>query len=90
MQKGIRNSRRAGIRDKNNRRVQYDMSAHSILGNWNINKRKLKQKCAQLAFAKLQFIEGNEDDLCGRVQKRSSQARKKSKRAVDDECDYEL
>jgi uncharacterized protein YjbJ (UPF0337 family) len=66
------------------------MSAHSVVGNWNLNKRKLKQKCAQLTVANLQFIEGNEDDLCGRVQKRSSQARKKIKHAVDEECDYEL
>ena len=66
------------------------MSAHSVLGNWKINKHKLKQKCAQLTVANLQFIEGNEDDLCGRIQKRSSHARKRNNRAFDEECDYDL
>ena len=72
------------------RKLQHDMSAHSVLGNWNIKKRKLKEKCAQLTVANLQFIEGNEDDLCGRVQKRSSHARKRYNRASDEECDYGL
>jgi uncharacterized protein YjbJ (UPF0337 family) len=90
LQKGIGNSQRVGLRDKNNNRMQHDMSAHEVLGNWNIKKRKLKEKCEQLTVANLQFNEGNEDDLSGRVQKRSSHARKKFKRAVDEECDYKL
>lgn len=66
------------------------MSAQSVLGNWNINRRKLKQKCAQLNVANLQFIEDNEDDLSSRIQKRSKHAREKIKRVRDKECNYKL
>jgi uncharacterized protein YjbJ (UPF0337 family) len=53
------------------------MSTLTAKGNWNIAKGKLKQKLAQLADDDLQFIEGKEDELIGRIQKRTSQARKK-------------
>ena len=52
-------------------------------GNWNIAKGKLKQKFAHLTDDDLQFIEGKEDELIGRIQKRTGQARKKIERAVD-------
>ena len=52
------------------------MSALAAKGNWNIAKGKLKQKLAQLADDDLQFIEGKEDELIGRIQKRTHQARK--------------
>lgn len=51
-------------------------------GNWNIAKGKVKQKLAQLADDDLQFIEGKEDELIGRIQKRASQAGKKIEDAV--------
>lgn len=45
------------------------------MGNWNIAKGKMKQKLAQLTDDDLQFIEGKEDELIGRIQKRTSQNR---------------
>ena len=62
------------------------MSALIAKGNWNIAKGKLKQKLAQLADDDLQFIEGKEDELIGRIQKRTGQAREKIERAVDESC----
>jgi uncharacterized protein YjbJ (UPF0337 family) len=53
------------------------MSTLTTKGNWNIAKGKLKQKLAQLAGDDLQFTEGKEDELIGRIQKRTSQLRKK-------------
>jgi len=53
------------------------MSTLTVKGNWNIAKGKVKQKLAQLADDDLQFIEGKEDELIGRIQKRTSQARQK-------------
>jgi uncharacterized protein YjbJ (UPF0337 family) len=61
------------------------MSALTAKGNWNIAKGRLKQKFAQLTDDDLQFIEGKEDELIGRIQKRTGQARDKIERAVD-EC----
>lgn len=53
------------------------MNAHalSIKGNWNIIKGKLKQKYAQLTDDDLQYVEGKEDELVGRIQKRTGLGR---------------
>jgi uncharacterized protein YjbJ (UPF0337 family) len=54
------------------------MSTLAIKGNWNITKGRLKQKFARLTNDDLQFIEGMEDELVGRIQKRTGQSRKKA------------
>ena len=59
------------------------MTTLTAKGNWNIAKGKLKQKFAHLTDDDLQFIEGKEDELIGRIQKRTGQARKKIERTVD-------
>jgi len=53
------------------------MSATSlkIKGNWNIIKGKLKQKYAKLTDDDLQYVEGKEDELIGRIQKRTGLAK---------------
>jgi uncharacterized protein YjbJ (UPF0337 family) len=66
--------RRAGWHGRN--KIFY-MSTLIVKGNWNIAKGKIKQKLAQLADDDLQFIEGKEDELTGRIQKRTGQARRK-------------
>jgi uncharacterized protein YjbJ (UPF0337 family) len=54
-------------------------------GNWNITKGKLKQKFAQLTDDDLRFVEGKEDELIGRIQKRTGQAKQEIEKAVK-EC----
>jgi uncharacterized protein YjbJ (UPF0337 family) len=61
------------------------MSTLTAKGNWNIAKGKLKQKFAHLTDDDLQFTEGKEDELIGRIQKRTGQDRDKIQRAVH-EC----
>jgi len=47
------------------------MSTTGILkGNWNQVKGKLKQKYADLTDDDLLFVEGKEDELFGRLQKK--------------------
>jgi len=41
-----------------------------LKGNWNEIKGKLKQKYGQLTDQDLAFVEGKEDELLGRLQKR--------------------
>ena len=55
------------------------MNTHelSIKGNWNIVKGKLKQKYGQLTDNDLQYVEGKEDELIGRIQKRTGLAKDK-------------
>jgi uncharacterized protein YjbJ (UPF0337 family) len=61
------------------------MSTLTVKGNWNIAKGKLKQKFAQLTDDDLQFVEGKEDELIGRIQKRTGQTKEDIQRAVN-EC----
>ena len=61
------------------------MNNLEMKGNWNIAKGKLKQKFSQLTDDDLQFVEGKEDELIGRIQKRTGQTASDIKRAVD-EC----
>lgn len=56
-------------------------------GNWNIAKGKLKQKWAKLTDSDLQYIEGQEDQLVGRIQRRTGETRDAVERAVREAAD---
>ncbi len=58
------------------------MNTLTFKGNWNIAKGKLKKKYATLTDDDLQYSEGLEDELIGRIQKRTGQARDAIERAV--------
>jgi uncharacterized protein YjbJ (UPF0337 family) len=58
------------------------MNKLEIKGDWNITKGKIKQKWAKLTDDDLQFIEGKEDELIGRIQKRTGEAREQIERAL--------
>lgn len=47
------------------------MTRLHMKGSWNETKGKLKQKYAQLTDDDLMFEEGKEDELLGRIQKRT-------------------
>ena len=42
----------------------------NLKGNWNVVKGKLKQAYGNLTDDDLTFVEGKEDELVGRIQKR--------------------
>lgn len=46
-------------------------------GNWNIAKGKLKQKWGDLTDDDLDYVEGKEDELLGRIQKRTGESKQK-------------
>lgn len=56
------------------------MNKLTIKGDWNIAKGKLKQKWGDLTDDDLDYVEGKEDELLGRIQKRTGQ----SKEAIED------
>ena len=62
------------------------MNTLGLKGNWNIAKGKLKQKFAQLTDDDLQFVAGKEDELVGRIQKRTGQAKQTVQQAVEECC----
>ena len=64
-----------------------DMNKLQMKGNWNITKGKLKQKWASLTDDDLRYQDGQEDELIGRIQKRTGQTREEVERAIDEAFD---
>lgn len=62
------------------------MNTLQLKGNWNIIKGKLKQKYAHLTDDDLQYVEGKEDELVGRIQKRTGKTKEEVQEALDEEC----
>jgi uncharacterized protein YjbJ (UPF0337 family) len=60
------------------------MNKLEMRGNWNIAKGKLKQKWANLTDDDLRFDEGNQDELIGRIQKRTGQTREQVEKAFEE------
>jgi len=65
------------------------MNTLTIKGDWNIAKGKLKQKYAQLTDNDLRYVEGQEDELVGRIQKVTGQTKDDVERAIREcaECE---
>ncbi len=62
------------------------MNKLEIKGDWNITKGKLKQKWAKLTDDDLQLAEGKQEELLGRIQKRTGETREAIEKAVKEAC----
>jgi uncharacterized protein YjbJ (UPF0337 family) len=62
------------------------MNTLEMKGNWNIAKGKLKQKWANLTDNDLNYVEGKEDELLGRIQKRTGRTKEEVEKAMNDAC----
>jgi uncharacterized protein YjbJ (UPF0337 family) len=62
------------------------MNTLQAKGNWNIIKGTLKQKWAKLTDDDLQYVEGKEDELIGRIQKRTGETREKVEKVIEETC----
>ena len=51
------------------------MTTLEVKGDWNITKGKLKQKWAKLTDNDLQYVEGKQEELVGRIQKLTGETR---------------
>ncbi|GAA5481259.1 CsbD family protein [Haloferula sargassicola] len=60
------------------------MNKLQVKGNWNVAKGRLKQKWGQLTDDDLDYAEGAEEELVGRIQKRTGESREAVERAIDD------
>ena len=60
------------------------MNNLEIKGDWNIAKGKLKQKWADLTDDDLRYVDGKQDELIGRIQKRTGQTREAVEQAIRD------
>jgi uncharacterized protein YjbJ (UPF0337 family) len=60
------------------------MNKLEMKGNWNIAKGKLKQKWANLTDDDLKFEEGHQDELIGRIQRRTGHTREQVEKVLDE------
>ncbi len=58
------------------------MNTLEIKGDWNIAKGKLKQKWAALTDDDLQCIDGKQEEMLGRIQKRTGESREAVEKAI--------
>jgi len=58
------------------------MNTLEIKGDWHITKGKLQQKWAKLTNDDLQFVEGKNEELLGRIQKRTGETREAIEAAI--------
>lgn len=62
------------------------MTTIEMRGDWNIAKGKLKQKWAQLTDDDLRYADGKQDELIGRIQKRTGETREAVAQAFKEAC----
>jgi uncharacterized protein YjbJ (UPF0337 family) len=62
------------------------MTKLEFKGDWNITKGKLKQKWAMLTDHDLQYAEGKQDELLGRIQKRTGETREAVEKVIRESC----
>ncbi|WP_417602558.1 CsbD family protein [Owenweeksia hongkongensis] len=60
------------------------MDKLEIKGSWNEAKGKLKQKYGELTDDDLTYAEGKEDELYGRIQKKTGKTRDEVKKMLRD------
>jgi uncharacterized protein YjbJ (UPF0337 family) len=58
------------------------MTTLEIKGDWNMTKGKLKQKWAKLTDNDLQYAEGQQEELVGRIQKVTGETREAIEKAI--------
>jgi uncharacterized protein YjbJ (UPF0337 family) len=61
--------------DRKSKQPPHPMTKLDLKGNWNEIKGKLKQKYGQLTDDDLTFEEGKEDEVLGRIQQRTGEAK---------------
>jgi len=59
------------------------MNTDQLEGNWQILKGKLKQQYAEITDDDLEYAEGNEEELYGRLQRRLGKTKEEVKDIID-------
>jgi uncharacterized protein YjbJ (UPF0337 family) len=76
-------SRLAAKQTKNNK-LKIIMTTLEVKGDWNITKGKLKQKWAKLTDDDLQYAEGKQEEMVGRIQKITGATREAVEQVIHD------
>jgi uncharacterized protein YjbJ (UPF0337 family) len=65
------------------------MNSHIVTGNWDIAKGRLKERYASLTDDDLLYVEGREDELIGRLERKTGATREELERFLRDESNYQ-
>ncbi|HVX49589.1 MAG TPA: CsbD family protein [Chitinophagaceae bacterium] len=65
------------------------MNNLELKGNWNVFKGKLKKSYADLTDDDLTYEEGREDELWGRLQKKTGQTKEQLSKLLSRDDDYD-
>ena len=63
------------------------MNTMSLKGDWNVLKGRLKKKFARLTDNDPMFVEGQEDEIIGRIQQKAGCSRDKFNSFLDTNSD---
>jgi uncharacterized protein YjbJ (UPF0337 family) len=63
------------------------MNKLEMKGNWNVVKGMLKQRWSQLTDDDLSYNEGQEQELIGRIQRRTGETREAVEKALNETCE---
>lgn len=72
--------------DNQTKQPQKNMNTLEIKGNWNVVKGKIKQRWGSLTDDDLQYTEGQEQELVGRIQKATGETHEAVEKALYDVC----
>lgn len=64
------------------------MNKDTMKGQWDIAKGKLKQKYAQLTDNDLVYVEGKEDELLGRIEKKVGRSRAEIEKFLEKDANW--
>jgi uncharacterized protein YjbJ (UPF0337 family) len=64
----------------------HHMNTQTFKGNWQVIKGKLRQKFARLTDNDLAGIEGVEEELVGRIQKKTGRSREEIEKFLTEDC----
>jgi uncharacterized protein YjbJ (UPF0337 family) len=64
------------------------MDKLEIKGDWNVIKGRLKKKWAKLTDDDLQYAEGDQEELLGRIQKVTGETREAVRKAIKEAGSY--
>ena len=64
------------------------MDKLEIKGDWNVIKGRLKKKWAKLTDDDLQYDEGDQEELLGRIQKVTGETREAVRKAIKEAGSY--
>lgn len=63
------------------------MNLLEIKGDWSLTKERLKQKWPQLTDDDLEYLKGQQEELLGRIQKRTGESRETIERTINEFSD---